>query len=286
MTTCQSIEVLPRRRRHTFLFLRALGGRAPVHLQGRADVTGIHDGPGPRASVTAHVVAATAAAVAAHPEANGHFHTHPFPMTVRPRRVDVKVTFDVTVDDVRCVRSAVLVDAPALTAVEVGDWIRATAARLRAHDAPSGPLALAPTGVGRALMWIATRPGLRHRALGTVAVTSLAHRPVTAVHSDGGTTVTVGVGRPTPEPVVVDGAVRIRDIVPLSLTFDHRAIDGALAADVLADLTARLEETAGRARAEDARRAAAGGAGGAAGGACVRADLAGTPAATLIGAVG
>jgi pyruvate dehydrogenase E2 component (dihydrolipoamide acetyltransferase) len=46
----------------------------------------------------------------------------------------------------------------------------------------------------------------------------------------------LAVGRATERPAVVDGLVAIRPLMELTLTADHRALDGALAAAFLADL--------------------------------------------------
>ncbi len=51
----------------------------------------------------------------------------------------------------------------------------------------------------------------------------------------------LGIGKITPTPVVVDGEIEIRDIVYLSLSFDHRIVDGAPAAEFLALLKGMLE---------------------------------------------
>ncbi|HND53712.1 MAG TPA: 2-oxo acid dehydrogenase subunit E2, partial [Pirellulaceae bacterium] len=51
----------------------------------------------------------------------------------------------------------------------------------------------------------------------------------------------LGVGRITREPAAVDEQVAIRDSLWLSLTFDHRAVDGAPAAKLLSDLRAAIE---------------------------------------------
>jgi pyruvate dehydrogenase E2 component (dihydrolipoamide acetyltransferase) len=51
----------------------------------------------------------------------------------------------------------------------------------------------------------------------------------------------LGVGRIADRPAVVDGALAIRPIVPLSLSFDHRLIDGASAAVFLARVKQILE---------------------------------------------
>lgn len=51
----------------------------------------------------------------------------------------------------------------------------------------------------------------------------------------------LGVGRARPRAVVVDGEILARPVMGLSLTFDHRAVDGAPAAAFLDALEARLE---------------------------------------------
>ena len=52
---------------------------------------------------------------------------------------------------------------------------------------------------------------------------------------------TLGVGRIQPEPVVIDGVVVVRDQLTLSLTFDHRIVDGAPAARCLASIRTSIE---------------------------------------------
>jgi pyruvate dehydrogenase E2 component (dihydrolipoamide acetyltransferase) len=51
----------------------------------------------------------------------------------------------------------------------------------------------------------------------------------------------LGIGAIAPRPAVVDGAVVPRDTVTLSLTFDHRIVDGAPAARFLQTLRERVE---------------------------------------------
>jgi pyruvate/2-oxoglutarate dehydrogenase complex dihydrolipoamide acyltransferase (E2) component len=64
---------------------------------------------------------------------------------------------------------------------------------------------------------------------------------VDGFYSVGGTTVTLGLGRIAPRPVVLGEHVVVRPTMRLSLAFDHRVIDGAEAADVLADVKDALE---------------------------------------------
>jgi pyruvate dehydrogenase E2 component (dihydrolipoamide acetyltransferase) len=54
----------------------------------------------------------------------------------------------------------------------------------------------------------------------------------------------LGVGRIVREPAVVDNQIVPRDMVTLSLTFDHRIVDGAPAARFLATLRGCLEQPA------------------------------------------
>jgi pyruvate dehydrogenase E2 component (dihydrolipoamide acetyltransferase) len=51
----------------------------------------------------------------------------------------------------------------------------------------------------------------------------------------------LGVGRINEKPVMVDGQVRGRPMITLSLTFDHRLIDGAPAAKFLQVITQLIE---------------------------------------------
>jgi pyruvate dehydrogenase E2 component (dihydrolipoamide acetyltransferase) len=57
-----------------------------------------------------------------------------------------------------------------------------------------------------------------------------------------GTSAILCVGAVAPTPWVVNGALAIRDVVELSLTFDHRHIDGALASAVLAHIATFLHD--------------------------------------------
>lgn len=52
----------------------------------------------------------------------------------------------------------------------------------------------------------------------------------------------LGVGRVQDKPVVKDGKIEIRKMLPLSLSFDHRVVDGAEAARFLNTVIARLED--------------------------------------------
>lgn len=57
-----------------------------------------------------------------------------------------------------------------------------------------------------------------------------------------GTCAILGIYRMREKPVVKDGVIVVRKILPLSITFDHRIVDGATAAQFLSDLIKHLED--------------------------------------------
>ncbi len=70
---------------------------------------------------------------------------------------------------------------------------------------------------------------------GVDAFTPIINQPQVAI---------LGVGRIVQKPAVYDGQVAIRSMMVLSLTFDHRIVDGAPAAAFLQDVAARLSREA------------------------------------------
>jgi pyruvate dehydrogenase E2 component (dihydrolipoyllysine-residue acetyltransferase) len=69
-------------------------------------------------------------------------------------------------------------------------------------------------------------------AKGGVLATPLVHHPQVAI---------LGIHAVTPKPVVRDGQIVIRRMVNLSLSLDHRVVDGQQGAEFLYDVIARLE---------------------------------------------
>jgi hypothetical protein len=234
---------VPRQRRHTLHFLRATRAASPVYLDTEVDATLLHR-TGRGYSPITHVLFAVGRTLAAHPDANCAYGGFFRPLLARHDAVDAKVTLDKQESGQRAVLSVVLPGIDRASLDDIQDAVR----RLRdqpAEDIPELRAARAlqrlPMPLGRLAFGVATRLRSRHSRLGTVAVTSLGHRPVLRFFSYGGTAVTVGIGRIRDIAAVRNGAVVVVPSMPLSLTFDHRVLDGALAADVLTDLKRRLE---------------------------------------------
>jgi pyruvate dehydrogenase E2 component (dihydrolipoamide acetyltransferase) len=72
-------------------------------------------------------------------------------------------------------------------------------------------------------------------AIGGLYATPMLHLPQVAI---------LGVGRLIEKPVVHEGEIAVRTILPLSLTFDHRAMDGAHAQRFLNELMGYLSNVA------------------------------------------
>ena len=68
--------------------------------------------------------------------------------------------------------------------------------------------------------------------LGGLFATPLVNHPEVAI---------LGLHRIAPRPVVIDGAILVREIGLVSCTFDHRVVDGAVASAFLLDVIAGLE---------------------------------------------
>ncbi|OEU98923.1 acyltransferase [Streptomyces qinglanensis] len=244
-------EPFPRERRHTAYFLRGIRACAPVFLGAEVDMTAVRhhrrtageQGGGP--STVAYVLYAAARVLAAHPEANAALRGGLRPRIAHYDTVAAKLALDKRTGGRRVVLSAVL---PDVHLMGLRDIARSTA-RFRAGDPDTMPefagvriLRRLPAPLGRLAYRAGTRPLRRRPATtGTFSVTSLGHRPLTWFHSVGGTTVTLGLGAVADRPVVRGGAVTAAPVLPLSLTFDHRVIDGAEAADVLGDIKHALE---------------------------------------------
>ncbi|MHA6763587.1 2-oxo acid dehydrogenase subunit E2 [Streptacidiphilus sp. PAMC 29251] len=72
-------------------------------------------------------------------------------------------------------------------------------------------------------------------------MSSLGHRRVDTFQSYGGTAVTLTAGRVAPTPCAGPAGTTTVPVLRLGLTFDHRVLDGAAAADVLDELVQLLE---------------------------------------------
>jgi hypothetical protein len=251
MSDNMSLSPVARERRHTLFFLDEIRPWAPVFLDTDVDMARVRahraaaGGRGRPYSTVAYVLYTAARVLAAHPAANAAIRGRSRPRVAHYHSVHGKVTLDKTLNGKRVVLAAVLRN---LHQADL-DEIQRRLQRYRDGDpntmpefAPTRMLHKLPWPVGRMAYSLGVRPlGRRSGAMGTFAVTSLGHRSVDTFFSVGGATITLGLGRIAERPMARDGQVVIAPTMRLSLTFDHRVIDGAEAADILAEIKEGLE---------------------------------------------
>ncbi len=121
-----------------------------------------------------------------------------------------------------------------------------------------GDLLVAPTIIGAGSMNLAERAAARRDVVDRALANKLSVKEMTAgtftISNIGRSRVRfftpiinvpqlaiLGIGEAKPRPWVIDGQIEIRPVMGLSLTFDHRAVNGAPAADFLTDLCQNIE---------------------------------------------
>jgi pyruvate dehydrogenase E2 component (dihydrolipoamide acetyltransferase) len=170
-----------------------------------------------KVSVNDFVIAAVAAAFGDVPEANVTW-TEPGLLTYRSVDISIAVATDggLVTPVLRGVEgkrlSAIARESAALAQ-------RARDRRLRQHELEGGTFAVSNLGM-----------------YGTAEFSAIINPPQSGI---------LAVGAARPQPVVIDGTVVPATVIRCTLSVDHRAIDGALAARWLAAFTARLEDPLG-----------------------------------------
>jgi hypothetical protein len=227
---------LPAQRQPTLYFLRYTRRMAPVFLDTDVDLSRVGD----QHSVITHVLAAAARVLPKHPDCLVAARGGLVPRVARFAEIRPKIAMDRTIDGHRVVVSAVLPDLRGLSLDDIKLELGI------AKQAPVPPKAALLYRLPRRIGWAGFRFAMskldeRPALMGTFAVSSLSHRAVNGFHATGGTAITLNLGQVRPTPVVRDGEVVVAPVLRLNLCFDHRIVDGAEAADLLADLKDDLE---------------------------------------------
>lgn len=182
-----------------------------VHVVEEMDLTQV-----PLQQVVAVAAAAIGRAVAAHPLLNAHVEGEE---VVLYDRCDLGIA----VDTERGLMVPVVRDCGGKEVDEIAEEVAELAAKARAGR-------LTQRDVSGATITL-TSPGKR----GGVLATPLISPPQTAI---------VGIHRAVPRVTVRDGAIVTRTIANLTVTFDHRVIDGAEAGDFALALARAIEQGA------------------------------------------
>ena len=202
----------------------------------------------PPLSLTAFVIACVARAVAAHPEV--HAYRNWRGRLVQHRDVDVSTIVEVPSRHGTFGMAHLLRDALRRSVADITAELR----RVKADPAttPVGglvdraPIRLMGVPGVVPLLWRAAAHStpVRQRVTGTVAVSAVGMLGGGAGFGIGVPTIyslAVFVGGRSVRPRVVDGQVEVRDVLDLTVTFDHRVVDGATAARFIAQMRGLLE---------------------------------------------
>jgi pyruvate/2-oxoglutarate dehydrogenase complex dihydrolipoamide acyltransferase (E2) component len=191
------------------------------------------------------VVKAAADVIAQYPDARAMLLDGFRPRLAATDDVNAKVLFDKSIGGQRCVVSGTVARAQALSLDEIQHSIDEYKQAEVDKSGPFKPLWMLqrlPMPLLRLVYRAVLRDPVRRAGLqGTFSVTSVGHEPVHAILPMIAGTLGFGVGRIADTPVARDGQVVVAPTFTLSLAFDHRVIDGALASELLGHIKHRLE---------------------------------------------
>jgi pyruvate dehydrogenase E2 component (dihydrolipoamide acetyltransferase) len=213
----------PMRRAIAERLVQGLASTAQLTLTAEADVTALGGQLerltaewGRRVSYTEAAVRACALALGEHPRVGARWTEDGL---VLPERIDIGVA--VALDDGLVVPVVRAADRKSLEVIgrEIADLAeRARTAQLATSETEGGIFSVTNLG-----------------GYGIDAFTPLLNPPQTAI---------LGLGRARPRPAVVVGSIEVRMLMVLSLTVDHRVLDGVPAAAFLAAVVRLLQEPA------------------------------------------
>ncbi len=238
----------PRARRQTYAFLEDARRTCHVYLMTDVDATRLKaaraDSDG-TLSYVSFVVKAAADVVTKYPDTRAVLRDGLRPKLAVIEEVHAKVLFDKTVDGQRCVVSGIVTSAQSHSVFEIQDTIDTYKNAAVDEYGPFRQLCRIqrlPLPVLRMVYRVLLRNPVRRSALqGTFAVTSIGHEQVRTIFPMISGPLGFGIGHIADAPIVRDDRLTIAPVFTLSLTFDHRVLDGAMASEVLADVKERLE---------------------------------------------
>jgi pyruvate/2-oxoglutarate dehydrogenase complex dihydrolipoamide acyltransferase (E2) component len=249
MSTVAAItESFPEARRQTYAFLESARETAHVYLMTDVDVTQlkrVRAQRGNAESFVSFVVKAAGEVLTGYPDARAVLSDGLYPRLTRLDEVHAKVLFDKTVAGQRCVVSGTVERVHERSLSEIQQVIDE---HKRAEVDAHGPFKQVRM-LQRLPLWLVRLvyrgvlrdPERRARLQGTFSVTSVGQESVRTILPLIGGTLGFGVGRIVDSAVVRAGRIEVAPMLTLSLAFDHRVLDGAMASELLARVKNRLE---------------------------------------------
>ena len=202
-------------------------------------------------SFTAFVIATAGRAAARHPEV--HAYRDWRGRVVRHQFVDITTLVEVATDRGPFPLAHLVRDADIRDVEDIGrelQDVKTDPAKSSEGKRLSGfaPLAGRIPGLARSIYWVMAKSTRLRNISGTVVVSAIGMFGGGSGHGIGAPSVqslSILVGGVSPKPVAQDGEIVIRDVLDLTVTFDHNIVDGAPAARFTADLREMLSSGAG-----------------------------------------
>jgi len=246
------INKLAPQRLHTQYFLRYARSVSPVFLDTEVNMESLLQhraeahSRGQHYSIVSYAIFAGARVLSRWPQANSAIGRGLRPSVARYASVDAKLALDKTYQGQRIVASVPLPNLQTASLESIQTQVN------HYRDTPFEQL---PEMRGIRLLhrlpsWLGwllfstqvSKLKNRPRYMGTFAVSSLGHRPVNGFHAVGGGAITLNLGQVKPSPLIRDGVISIGQLLRLNMSFDHRLLDGADAADILTEIKEILEQ--------------------------------------------
>ncbi len=241
----------PKNRRHTYYFLSEARSNAQVFLTTEIDMSAVRDlrenfrQQGESLSYITFLIKVISRTIKDYPYANSSLHAGWWPKLALYEQVVAKFTLDKTAAGERLVAAAAIEDSDRLSEVDIQkaiDIFKAADYENSDQFEKIRKLNNVSRFLGRLLYRLILSNPVRRQAIqGSFTITSLGHRPIRAFFPISANTLAFGVGAMEDKVVVDAGNPVVKPLMPVSMAFDHRVIDGAMAADILSEIKAGLE---------------------------------------------
>lgn len=258
------ITSLPSVRRHTFHFLEQAREVQPIFLSMDVDASVMKQSresykqDNISISYISYLILAISKAIETFQEVNTSVIGKWFPKHISYNQICAKFTIDKQVDDQRIVVSSVIPNANKQSIHNIQehiDQMKKKSFQEEKSFEPVRKLQSLPVWLGGLIyQQILKKSDKRLETQGSFTVTSLGHTPVQQFFPITTNTTCFGVGAITDKAIIQNGSIVIKPIMPLSMTFDHRAIDGAVAAEFLHKVKLTLENWGDQPWQEDQKK--------------------------------
>ncbi len=238
-------------RKHTLCFLNYAKNNAPVTIVSEIDMTNIFSYRDQRKdkyklSYISFFISEISKVISKNPIANSFYRSGIFPKIVSLEEVNAKFTIDRTISGSQAVVSAIIPNANKISLEEIQNKIHHYKNVNFYDEKDFNPIKIlhkTPVWLGQLLFRaVMRRPSKASSLQGSFTITSLGHNPIDFFYPISGSTLTFGIGQIKDRVAEDKGVISIKKTMFLTMVFDHRVMDGALASHLLTEIKNKLEK--------------------------------------------